>query len=118
MKKLGPYSNETALAKLDGRTKEARHMRETRAALIEHVGGTPTATQRTLIDRAVQLSLRIALMDQRFADAGRMGEVEGRMYLAWSNALNRTVRELGIKAAPSRAPTPAELWAASKEPAA
>jgi hypothetical protein len=78
-------------------------MNDIRGALIAHVGGQPSATQLALIGRAVQLSLRIALMDQRFAESGGAGELDGKQYLAWSNALNRTLRELGLKAAPQRA---------------
>jgi hypothetical protein len=36
---IGPYSRPHRLAKIDGRTKIAKLMRETRAALIAHVGG-------------------------------------------------------------------------------
>jgi hypothetical protein len=39
-----PY-RPVALAKLDQRTKEARLMRETRAALVAHVGGKPSAVR-------------------------------------------------------------------------
>jgi len=112
-RKLGPYSGESTITMMDGRTKEARQLRGIREALVAHVGGAPSATQHALIERAVQLSLRITLMDQRFADAGRMGDIEGKQYLAWSNALNRTMRELGLKAAPQRAPSLAELFPAS-----
>jgi hypothetical protein len=93
-------------------------MRQLRASLVEHAGGAPTATQRALIERAVQLSMRVALMDQRFADAGRMGEVEGKTYLAWSNALNRTLRELGLKGAPASTPSIAEIMARSPQASA
>ena len=90
------------LAKLDQRTREARLMRETRAALTEHVGGNPTATQRQLIERCVQLTLRTSLMDQRFAQSACQDDAQTKTYLAWSNALNRTLRELGLKAAPRK----------------
>jgi hypothetical protein len=42
MPQLGPYSRTAILSKLDGRTREARLMRGTRAALIAHVGGKPS----------------------------------------------------------------------------
>jgi hypothetical protein len=57
-----------ALAKLDQRTKEARLMRETRAALVAHVGGKPSAVQAAMIERACQLTLRIVAMDRKFAE--------------------------------------------------
>ena len=42
---IRPTYRPVALAKLDQRTKEARLMRETRAALVAHVGGKPSAVQ-------------------------------------------------------------------------
>ena len=101
MPQLGPYSHPATLAKLDGRTREARLMRGTRAALIAHVGGRPSVVQQTLIERACQLQIRIAMMDRAFADGGGQTEHDSRTYLAWSNSLTRTLRELGIAAAPA-----------------
>ena len=77
-------------------------MRETKAALVAHVGGHPTATQKLVIDRAVQLSLRIALLDAKQSDGG-MTEHDSRTYLAWVSSLNRLLRELG-----PATPSPAE----------
>jgi hypothetical protein len=109
---IGPHS--LSLAKLDGRTREARLMRETRAALTAHVGGAPSATQRALIERACQLTLRLAAMDQRFADTGGQTDHDSRVYLAWSNSLTRTLREIGLKGAAERAPTLAEVLAVKR----
>ena len=44
MPAIGPYSRPHNLMKVDGRTMEARLIRETREALIAHVGGAPSAT--------------------------------------------------------------------------
>lgn len=112
---LGPYSRPATLAKLDQRTKEARLVRETRAELVAHVGGKPSATQRALIERAVQLTLRVALMDRKFTEAGHTSERDSREYLAWSNSLARTLREIGLKPAAARPPSLAEILAAEPE---
>lgn len=112
MNTIGPYSRPHVLAKIDGRTKEARLLRETRAELAQHVGGNPSATQRALIERAAQLSLRIALIDQRFAETSTQTEHDSRTYLAWSNSLSRTMRELGVHAAPARPKTLEQIFAA------
>ena len=96
---VGPYSRPAALAKLDQRTKEARLVRETRADLMAHIGGNPSATQRALIERAVQLTLRVSVMDRKFASTGEQTEHDSRTYLAWSACLSRALRDLGIKAA-------------------
>ena len=80
-------------------------MRETRAALVAHVGGNPSATQKATIERAVQLTLRVATMDRKFAETGEQTEHDSRTYLAWSGSLSRVLRDLGMKAAQQRAKT-------------
>ncbi len=97
MPKIGPYTRPAALLKIDGRTKEARLVRETRAELTAHVGGKPTATQRALIERCVQLTLRVAAMDRKFMATGTQTEHDSRTYLAWSNSLARALRDLGMR---------------------
>ena len=67
----------------------------TRAALIAHVGGKPSVVQQTLIERACQLQIRIAMMDRDFAAGGVQTLHDSRTYLGWSNSLTRTLRELG-----------------------
>jgi hypothetical protein len=115
---IGPYSRPHTLAKMDQRTKEARLMRETRAELTAHVGGKPSATQRALIEQAVQLRLRIATMDRRFATSIEMTQHDSRTYLAWSNSYSRLLRQLGLKATAERPPTLAEILAQPYTPPA
>jgi hypothetical protein len=102
---IRPYSRPAALAKLDGRTIEARLARETRADLIAHLGGNPSATQKVMVERAVQLTLRVQAMDRKFAETGKQTELDSRTYLAWSASLARLMRDLGMKPSASRAPT-------------
>ena len=112
VRRLRPYSAPDALARLDHRTKQARVARETRAELIEHVGGHPSVAQRLVIEQLVQLRLRLAAMDQKFAEAG-MTDVDSRTYLAWANSYARMLRLLGLQGASQRSgPTLAELIAA------
>jgi hypothetical protein len=112
MKALAPYHRPATLAKLDGRTKEARLMREVRADLNAHIGGTLSITQRALIERAVHLTLQVCLIDRKAAEAGgTMTEMNSRTYLAWSNSLTRTLKELGLKGAAQRMPTLADHFA-------
>lgn len=115
--KVGPYSRPPALAKLDGRRRESRLMRDTRAELVQHVGGSPSAVQRRLIDRAATLALRLALMDAKAPDGG-MSERDAREYLCWNNAYVRTLRELGMQAAPAPKRTLAEYLADAPLPPA
>jgi hypothetical protein len=93
------------LAKLDQRTREARLIRETRAGLVQHVGGSPTVPQRMLIERACHLTLRIALMDQRLSETGLQTEHDTKVYLGWGNALSRLLRQIGMKSQAQQPPS-------------
>jgi hypothetical protein len=94
---IGPYSTPSTLAKLDGRTREARLLHVARAELVAHVGGTPSATQRALIEQIIQLRLRLATMDRKFAETGAQTDHDSRTYLAWANSHARLLRQLGLK---------------------
>jgi hypothetical protein len=72
---------------------------------MAHVGGRPSVVQQTLIERACQLQIRIAMMDRDFAAGCAQTEHDSRTYLAWSNSLTRTLRELGLKAVSERPPS-------------
>jgi hypothetical protein len=92
-----------ALGLLDQRSREYRLLRRFREALVAHLGGTPSAVQTALIERAAQLQLRIALFDARFVEKGGMSDHDSRTYLAWSNSLTRTLGQLGLEPASSPA---------------
>lgn len=111
VRRLGPYSKPAVLAKLDQRTKEARILHDTREELIEHCGGSPSVTQRMLIDRAAQLTLRVAQLDAKL-DANALSDHDHRHYIAWSNSLTRTLAALGLKPAAARPPSLADYLAA------
>ncbi len=96
---LGPYSRPGPLANIDGRRREAGLLRHIRDELTSHVGGKPSATERALIERAAWLTLHVAQLDASIMAAGAMTEHSSRIYLAWSNSLSRTLRDLGLKAA-------------------
>jgi hypothetical protein len=79
-------------------------MKRVRAELMSHVGGKPSAVQRQLIERAVRLSLQLELMDERLTHAVTFKTRDHNHYLAWSNALTRTLARLGLS--PSRTAPP------------
>ena len=90
-------------------------MREVRAELTAHVGGNPSATQRALIERAAALTLHLTLLDAKLLrTGGAMTGHDSRQYLAWSNSLTRTLRELGLREAPRAAPTLQEYLAGTQ----
>jgi hypothetical protein len=101
----------------DGRSADAVLLRRTKAALVAHVGGKPSATQRALIDRAANLTLHVARMDARAMEQGELSDHTSRQYLAWSNSLARTLALLGMDAAKASAPSLRDYLAA-KAPAA
>ncbi len=55
-----------------------------REDLLKHIGGTPTAIQQALIDRAAWASLHLSTMDS-YLGAGR--EVDEPVYLQWTTTL-------------------------------
>ena len=101
VRQIGRYSRPHRLAKLDGFTREAALMRDTRARLIAHVGGSPSAVELALIERAAQLTFKVAQLDAKL-DANAMSDHDHRHYLAWSNSLTRTLEKLGMKGAAER----------------
>jgi hypothetical protein len=99
------------LAKLDQRTKEAALMRQVRAELFAHVGGSPGVVARMLIERCAVLSLRVAQIDAKILAGEVLTQHDSNFALAWNNALRRTLVELGVKPATSPAPSLAEITA-------
>jgi hypothetical protein len=89
------------LAKLDQRTREAALIRRTRAELMGHVKN-PTVVQAALIERATWLTLRVNLLEAKLAAGGEMSDHAARSYIAFSNALRRTLGDIGIQ--PGAAP--------------
>jgi hypothetical protein len=76
-----------------------------RADLVAHCGGSPSTTQRMLIERAVMLTLQLHLMDRKALRDETVSERNSRQYLAWSASLCRLLRQLGIKGVAEKAPT-------------
>lgn len=108
VRRIGVYAKVTTLARLDGRTREARLIRTARAELVRHVGGTPSATQRCIIDRCAVLAMQIAKLDEKHAAGSGLTPHDQREYLAWTNTYTRLLRQLGMKGAADRGPTLAE----------
>ncbi len=83
---------------MDRRTREARLLKTFRKALVDHCGGSPSAAQAMLIERAAQLQLHLSCYERKFVEQGHtMTEHDSRVYLAWSNTLSRILRHLGLE---------------------
>ncbi len=106
---LGPYSR--LKQRLDKRTRLGRRAARFEQALIGQIGGAPSPAQLALIRLAVTLDARIELMRARLLATEAGDERAERHMLAWCNTLSRTLRVLGLKAAPRRAPGLAEIIA-------
>lgn len=67
-----------------------------RRDLTEHVGGSPSATEKLLIDRLARIALRLELFERKFTD-GDVTDHDGRTYGALQNAFRLMIRELGLR---------------------
>jgi hypothetical protein len=81
--------------------------------LGEHVGGKPSRVQAELIRRCARLALHLELQDEKSLSGAGMSDHTARQYLAWHGALIRTLRQLGLRGAPERSPSLAEIMATS-----
>jgi hypothetical protein len=98
LSKLGAYSREIVLGKVDFRTKEGRLLAQVRRGLTEQLGGEAKITpgQQLLIDRAAHLQLRCAKLDARMID-GTYTAYDNSTHAAFSNALRRTLEALHLE---------------------
>jgi hypothetical protein len=105
-----PENLQTAI-RLDRRTIIGREATAFRAALVRHVGASPSETQKAMINLAVQLRMRLLAMDASFTDRGEQSAHDAKQYLAWAASLRRALVALGMEAAPPRPLTTAEILA-------
>jgi hypothetical protein len=105
----GPFSRALRKGAIDQRSWEGRFLATARHHMTEHIGGNPTIAQRVLIGRVAWLMLHCHLLDQRIASGAAWGENDRKCYLAFSNSLIRSLREIGLEASAGREPTLAEV---------
>jgi len=110
--------NMRVAVRLDRRTRLGRDVAAFRRELLQHVGDRPSATQRAIVELAVQLRARLVAMDQAFAERGDQSAHDTKSYLAWSNSLARAMGRLGLKGPAEAVPTIASLFANDSEDAA
>ena len=65
--------------------------------------------QRRLIDRAVNIHIRLVIINPKFAVLGDMTDYNSRMYLAWANSYSRLLRQLCLRGAPAKPQTLADI---------
>lgn len=99
------------MARLDGRSREARFRKQLRAELVRHVGSRPSGVQQQLIDLAVDTAFQIELMRQNRAENGALAEHSHRVMLAWANIYRRVLLQLGLTGVADKPLSLAELMA-------
>ncbi len=85
------------LRQLDGRSREAKIIREIQAALVDALGGDPSPQQILIIQRACVKALRCAAMEHEILS--RDGDVPDSLqhdYLRWSRELRSDLLALGL----------------------
>jgi hypothetical protein len=92
----------------------SRFLLTIRTELTAHCGGSPSITQKLMIERICMTLLRIELMDRDALNSDTPGEIserQARDYLAWVNTAGRLLRTLGVEPAASRSLSPSEALA-------
>jgi hypothetical protein len=106
--RTGPYSRALergAVGSLNGNSREAKFIKAYAAMLTEHCGGNPSPVQMQLIIRASRLACHLEIWDERtIPNGGALSATGHNHYIAWSNALARTLARLGLQAVPAAQP--------------
>jgi hypothetical protein len=105
--KLGPYSRTLRRGAIgttiDGRSTIGRFCRDLEAQLIAHCGGSPSITQKLLIDRAIKVTVQLDRLDAKMLTEG-WTDHDSRTHGGLINRQRLILRELGPPAA-----SPADL---------
>jgi hypothetical protein len=68
------------------------------AQLIAHVGGSPTITQKILIERIVKTSLQLRMLDAKLTEGKAWTDIDARTHAGLINRERLLLREIGLKA--------------------
>ena len=103
---IGATSRRNAIRRLDGRTSEARYLKQVRNELFAHIGGNPTAPQKLLVERIAVDMLRLQLLDCEMS-CGTFSAHDGRVAHALRNSVRLALREIGFEPqSPAPPPVP------------
>ncbi len=111
--RIGPWSRNGVLTRLDLRTREGKFARAVHQELVKQVGGEPTAAEQLLIKLATLKALRVALMADSIMTREAIDERVDRQFLAWANSLRRDLDVLGISRRAKTSPRLAEILGAA-----
>ena len=99
-----------AKGSLDGRSSEARFLKDAEAQLIAHCGGKPSIAERVLISRLARILLRLQVIDDKIA-SGEGTDYDLKVVGGLDSALRNGLGRLGFKATPAKAATLADITA-------
>ncbi len=84
---------------LDGRTKEARFIRDAERALLDQLGGEPGFAQRVIVRRAAKTMLLAEKLDQRIGSSD-CGAQDARTLGDLNSAIRDALSDLGLSHRP------------------
>jgi hypothetical protein len=85
------------LTEIDGRLMEAREEKKLMRALVDHVGGEPSAPQLILIQRTTRLLLMLGILERRVLETHDLGDLQARQMIALANSVRQNLVALGLK---------------------
>ena len=105
-RRLGPYSRKLTRGAIadafDGRSVQGRFIRDLERQLIQHIGGSPSITQKLLITRIIRLHMRLDLFEEKLTnEPDKWSSHDDRVYGGIQSAYRLALRELGFKPAPA-----------------
>lgn len=93
----------------DGRSEDGRYVRDLEKQLTDHVGGNPSITERLLIQRIIELCMRLNTLDAQLNNSPQTWtSFDDRTYCGIQSGFRLALRELGFKPKPPPIPTLAE----------
>ena len=115
-KPFGPFARDRSLTTIDRRTKARRVLRQTRADLIDMLGGYPTAAESLLIQAASIKAVRLFLMSEQILSGNNFGEGSDAHALAYLNSMRQDLTALGLeKRVKDVSPSLAQILAAHRD---
>lgn len=107
---LGPHSrlfSRGAIGRMNGNSVEAKFIKTIEAALVAHLGGSPSVAQKLLIRRVARAMLQLELLDLKHP----LTDHDLRLASSLDGRVRCGLKVLGMQATPPPAPTLDEIAA-------
>jgi len=113
-RQIGPYSrvlNRGAIGDyIDGRSTIGRLCRDLEKQLISNCGGSPSVTQKLLIDRLIRTTAQLDQLDRKILSGEPWTDHDARTHGGLINRQRLILREIGFKAAAPKPRTLADIF--------